>query len=452
MKRSALKPKHFPLKDTTLISLESEDSEYRVNDGDNLHFVVHPKGNKRWEFRYKRPNGKWSWLGLGAFPEVGGKLARSKAEEARKLLSEGIDPKLHKDEQKQALLNSDTFSFKSLAEEYCNGKTWTDGTRIRNEGALKNHVYPTFAKRDYRTIRKQEWLNLIKEIQQKPHPKTGKPIIEMGNRVRGLCKDIYDLAEVTERIELNPLAGIEKFIDKHEKQNMPHLKAEELPDLLKAIRAFKGRQTSIALQLSIMLGCRPSEMRKATWDEFDFKSATWSIPAHRMKKRIEHFIPLPNQAIELLNELKVFSGKSPYLFKSRNDSNKPISDVTFGKALKTMGYKGRQTPHGFRHNLSTALREKGFQRDWVEAALAHKTKGVEGTYNKAIYLSQRRTMMQHWADYLDNLANGTIQVQTQNDRQIDDLAEQLNLSIEQKQALTSYFEALITDSEQKEVA
>lgn len=132
------------MKDTVLSSLESESKEYRINDGNNLHFVVSPKGNKRWELRYKKPsNLKQSWLGLGTYTEVCGKLARQKAEDARNLLSNGIDPREHREEQKQALLNSDQFSFKKLAEEYCNSKTWVDGTRVRNEGALENHVYPT---------------------------------------------------------------------------------------------------------------------------------------------------------------------------------------------------------------------------------------------------------------------------------------------------------------------
>jgi integrase len=448
MKRTDIK--RFPMSDTVLASLERESKEYRVNDGDNLYFAVHHKGSKRWDFRYKNPaTQKWNWMGLGAYPETSGKLAREKAAEIRKLLADGIDPKEHKKVQKQTLLNSDQFSFKSLAVEYCKSKTWTNATRVRNEGALRNHVYPNVGNRDYRKITKKEWLDLIKTIQEKPHPKTGKPIVEMGNRVRGLCKDIYDLAEVTGRIEFNPLSGIEKFIEKHKKQNMLHVKAEELPDLLKSIRTFKGRQTSIGLQLSIMFGCRPNELRNAVWDEFDLEKATWTIPAQRMKKRIEHTIPLCTQALALLNELKTYSRNSPYLFRSRSSSDRPISNNTFGKALKDMGYCGKQTPHGFRHILSTSLREKGFQRDWVESALAHKVGGVEGVYNKAVYLPQRKNMMQIWANYLDDLANGVTSETTTNEQTLDSLASMLKLSHEQTELLKELFETTVIDNEFK---
>lgn len=399
--------KKFPMQDTTLSSLDSELKEYRVNDGDNLHFVVNPKGNKRWELRYKRLSDlKWTWLGLGTYPEVSGKLARQKATEARRLLADGIDPKEQRDQEKQELLNSDQFSFKSLAEEYCNEKTtWTDGTRTRNEGALRNHVYPIMGNRDYRKITKKDWLDLIRDIQKKPHPLTGKPILEMGNRVRGLCRDIYDLAEVTMRIDHNPVSGIEKFIEKHEQQNMDSVKIDELPKLLVDIRAYPSRVTSIGLQLLSMLACRPTELREAVWSEFNLDKELWVIPSERMKKRIEHTIPLPTQAITLLNELKSYCGNSAYLFKSRSDSNKPVSNNTFNKALKSMGYQGKQTPHGFRHIFSTELREQGFTRDHVEAALAHKVGGVEGVYNKAIYFDQRKVMIQKWADYLDCLVS-----------------------------------------------
>lgn len=400
-------PIKTPMKDTVLSSLEPEaHTEYRINDGDNLYFVVSSTGNKRWDFRYKKPlTQKWSFMGLGAYPEVSGKLARQKAAAARELLADGIDPKEHRDQEKQALLNSDKFSFRSLAVEYCNNKTWTDGTRTRNEGALNNHVYPLMGSRDYRKITKKEWLDLIRDIQKKLHPKTGKPIVEMGNRVRGLCRDIYDLAEVTGRIEFNPLSGLEKFIEKHEQQNMDSVKIDELPKLLVDIRAYPSRVTSIGLQLLSMLACRPTELREAIWDEFNLEKGLWTIPSKRMKKRIEHTIPLPIQALTLLNELKTYSGNSAYLFKSRSDSNRPVSNNTFNKALKSMGYQGKQTPHGFRHIFSTELREQGFARDHVEAALAHKVGGVEGVYNKAIYVEPRKAMIQRWADYLDGLVD-----------------------------------------------
>ncbi|MDC5477161.1 tyrosine-type recombinase/integrase [Acinetobacter baumannii] len=439
--------KKYPLSDTTLASLEPEEKEYRVKDSNNLYFTVHSKGNKRWELRYKRPSdGKWTWLGLGGYPSVGGKLARKNAEEMRKLISEGIDPKIDRQNKKQAELLSKSYTFEQLAIEFCLTKTWTEGTRVRNEGALKNHIYPVMGKLDYRKITKKAWLELFKAIQKKLHPKTKEPIVEMGKRLCTLCREIYDFAEVTGRIDYNPVAGITKFLDKHEKQNMPHVSEKELPGLLKKIKAYPNRMTAIGLELSVMLGTRPSEMRQAVWEEFDFQENLWSIPAHRMKKRKEHIIPLPQQALSLLNELKIITSDSVFLFPSRSTKKKPISNNTFNKALKSLGYQGRQTPHGFRHILSTTLREKGFRKEYVETALAHTVGGVEGVYNKAQYLKQRAVMMQKWANYLDDLVNNSASAFGFENTDIFDSLENMGLSEDQKNIISKVIEQLLMDS------
>jgi integrase len=254
-------------------------------------------------------------------------------------------------------------------------------------------------KRAYKEIKPIEWMNLFKSIQRE------KGIIEQSNRMRALCQEIYDLAKVTGRIEFNPLEGLHRFLETAKSENMKHVSANELPALLRAIRNYPTRDVSIGLQLLAMLFCRPSELRTALWKEVNLQAAEWTIPAERMKKRREHIIPLPTQAVELLKELKAYSSDSPYLFPSRSSNNSPKSDTVFIMALRRLGYEGRQSPHGFRHIASTTLREKGFNRDHVESALAHVTGGVEGVYNKAAYLNDRKPMMQWWADYLDRLAD-----------------------------------------------
>jgi hypothetical protein len=224
--------KKFPMKDTTLSALEPESKEYRINDGENLHFVVTAKGNKRWELRYKKPStGKWSWLGLGTYPEVGGKWARQKANEARKLLSQGIDPVLQKAEERQAEIEQTSCTLQQLAEDYYTTKTWTAATKTRNIGALNNHVFPIMGKRDYRKITKQEWHSLFQDIQNKLNPRTGEPIIEMGQRVRALIREIYDYAEVMGKIESNPIANLHKYLKKHESNSMKHVDEDALPSL-----------------------------------------------------------------------------------------------------------------------------------------------------------------------------------------------------------------------------
>lgn len=402
--------KKFPMKDTILSALEPESKEYRINDGENLHFVVTAKGNKRWELRYKKPStGKRSWLGLGTYPEVGGKWARQKANEARKLLSQGIDPVLQKAEERQAAIEQTSCTLQQLAEDYYTTKTWTPETKTRNIGALNNHVFSIMGKRDYRKITKQEWHLLFQDIQNKLNPRTGKPITDMGQRVRALIREIYDYAEVMGKIESNPIANLHKYLKKHESNSMKHVDEDALPSLLRAINLYPTTDTRIALKLLTMLFCRPTELREARWEEFDLDKGTWLIPATRMKTKKEHKVPLPKQAIELLKELQQLTAHSPFLMPSRSNKNKTKSNTVFIMALRRIGYGEIQNPHGFRHIASTILNNQFSDKSQVvEACLAHSKKGVKAAYDKATHYAERKIMMQWYADHLERLADDRV--------------------------------------------
>ncbi|EFF83230.1 site-specific recombinase, phage integrase family [Acinetobacter haemolyticus ATCC 19194] len=402
MKREEIKRR--PLSDTALANLEPESKEYRELDGKGLYFRVKPDGNKSWQLRYKKPDGKWSWLGIGGYPEISGQLARKKAQELITDISKGENPVITKQERKRKELEDNNATFEALAREWLDAKQnrWVADTMTRNKGALEKHIYPVFGKRLYTTIRPIEWMNHLKGIQQE------HKIYEQVNRIRAMCRDIYDYAKVTGRIDYNPLEGLHKFLEQGDKKNMAHVDEKELPQLLRAIENYPTPDMRIGLKLLAMLFCRPSELREATWTEFDLDSAVWNIPEQRMKKRREHIIPLPSQSVQLLQELKPLSGHSDYLFPSRSNSHKPKSDTVFIMALRRLGYEGRQTPHGFRHIASTLLNNKGFDERHIEAALAHVKDGVAGVYNKAQYLQDRKYIMQWYADHLEQLADDKV--------------------------------------------
>ncbi|KJV37241.1 tyrosine-type recombinase/integrase [Acinetobacter brisouii] len=402
MKRSQIKKR--PMSDTTLSNLESEDKDYRELDGNGLYFFVQKNGNKSWQLRYKKPNGKWAWLGLGGYPQIGGELARKKAQELIADIGKGENPIITKQERKAKELEESNATFEALAKEWIDTKqnTWVADTLTRNRGALEKHVYPTFGKRLFVSIRPIEWMEHLKGIQQE------QKIYEQVKRIRTMCRDIYDYAKVTGRIDYNPLEGLHKFLESGKKENMAHVDEKELPPLLRAIDNYPTPDIRIGLKLLTMLFCRPSELREAQWHEFDLDEGLWNIPEERMKKRREHIIPLPTQAVNLLNELKSIRGESEYLFPSRSNPNKPKSDTVFIMALRRLGYEGRQTPHGFRHIASTLLNNKGFDERHIEAALAHVKDGVAGVYNKAQYLNDRKHLMQWYADHLEQLADDTV--------------------------------------------
>lgn len=401
MKRSEIKSR--PLRDTVFSSLEPESVVYRVHDGEKLYFRVKPDGNKSWEFRYTKPDGKTSWLGLGGYPAISVSQARKKAAVIRNDIAEGIDPLAAKRARKKSLTKTTNCTFEDLAREWhaTKAKSWSEGTAIRIMGALALHVFPRFGKRSYVEITAMEWMEFLHALEK-------KGIIEQTKRIRAMCRDVYDLARVTARTQCNPLEGLHKYLTTKPAESFAHVSPSELPALLRAIRSYATYDVSIGLQLLSMLACRPSELREARWCEIDLESGLWTIPAERMKRRREHLIPLPRQAVELLHQLHQFTGYGQFLFPSRGNMTKPRSDTVFLMALRRLGYEGRQTGHGFRHIASTLLNERGFDGNHIEAQLSHVKEGVAGVYNKAQYLTQRREMMQWYANHLDALAAGNV--------------------------------------------
>ena len=136
----------------------------------------------------------------------------------------------------------------------------------------------------------------------------------------------------------------------------------------------------------------------------DLDAAVWEIPAEKMKRRKPHAVPLSRQAVELLTELKPLTGRGRYVFPSARNDGRPMSENAVRVALRSMGFSNDEmTAHGFRSLGSTMLNSLGYRPDVIEAALAHIQPGVRGVYNRGDYWEERRTMMQAWADYLDEL-------------------------------------------------
>ena len=164
--------------------------------------------------------------------------------------------------------------------------------------------------------------------------------------------------------------------------------------------------TRTALKLIVMLFVRTRELIEAKWEEIDLESATWRIPAERMKLRVEHLVPLPNQALYLFQDLHKITGESEFVFPGDRNPKQPMSNNTllYG-GIYRMGLRSRATIHGFRSLASSILNESGkWNPDAIERQLAHSEKDqVRAAYNRANYFDERRRMMQWYADYLDEL-------------------------------------------------
>ena len=383
-----------PLTNTEVLRSKAIDKDLTLHDGDGLFMVVKTTGKKLWRFRYQRPATKQrTMMGLGAFPALSLADARRLRADYLSLLANGIDPQTQAEqatEQQQIALDS-IFS-----------------TVAANWFALKQaNVTPDYAKDIWRSLEKDVFPAIgdipVQEIKARKLVEALEPIKARGalETVRRLVQRINEImiyAVNTGLIDANPASGIGMAFEKPKKQNMPTLRPEELPKLMRSlVMSNLSIPTRCLIEWQLLTLVRPSEASGAQWAEIDLDAKLWTIPAERMKAKREHIVPLSLQALEILEVMKPISAHREHVFPSRNDPKQPMNSQTANAALKRIGYGGRLVAHGLRSIASTYLNESEFNSDIIEAALAHVDKDeVRRAYNRTTYLVQRIELMNFW--------------------------------------------------------
>jgi integrase len=390
------------LTDTAARTAKPREKLYRMADAAGLCLEVTPSGSKLWRFRY-RFGGKAKMMGLGAYPTVTLAKARERREDARRLLANGIDPTAHKQAEKTAQ-SALAHTFEELAREWYayNSPRWATSTAAKALQYMEADILPVIGQRPVQEVTRPELVALVRKVEK-------RGALNVAGKIRQWLSQIFRYGLAKGSVESNPATDLDVVAAIAPRtKNHPHVPLSEIPILLGKLDAAKcDVMTRIAVRLLLLTGVRPGELRHAPWSEIDLESATWTIPAARMKARRPHVVPLPHQAVASLLELKEITGSYPIAFPGRNNRERPQSENTVNKALHQIGYEGRQTGHGFRHLLSTELNSRGYNRDWIERQLAHGDQDeIRDTYNHAHYLEQRRQMMQAWADSIDALCAG----------------------------------------------
>jgi len=388
------------LSEVAIRNAKITDKNYFLFDDGGLRLLVRSTGSKVWQYPYKI-NGKNNIYTIGKYGQEEGLVptatARKIRDEIRDMVAQGLDPNKNKKSKKQETLSKAENTFESIAEEWRNKQSWTEKHSKNIQSRLQKDVYPIIGWKAIKEVTIQDILLILRNIEK-------RDAVSVAQRINGYCTEIFDYALIMGICDSNPALGRSKFLKAHTIQNRAHLSDKELPDFIEKLYSSDDMNlTLLAIKLLVLTLQRPGEIRFAEWSEFDEKKSVWNIPAGRMKKKREHVVPLPKQALELLKKIRVLSGvNSPYLFPGRIGFRKPISDVALIKAMKKLS-QNKMTPHGIRHTGSTILNEKCFNSDWIERQLSHvEDNKVRGTYNKAEYLEQRKEMMQWWANYLEN--------------------------------------------------
>lgn len=393
----------MPLSDVQIRNLKPKDKPYKVSDFEGLFLLVTPSGSKLWKVKY-RLLGREKKLSLGAYPAISLVQARKLKDEARALIAQDIDPSEVKQEAKLSKREAQANTFKSIGEAFFEkqrkegkSKATLDKTayhlKLANADFGRKPISEITAQMILRTLRKQE----------------AKGNHETAHRLRARIGSVFRFAVASGLAETDPTQFLKDALISPQRQHRAAITDKKaLGGLMREIDGFVGQATTrIALQLLAITAQRPGEVRQAKWSEIDFQQKIWSLPAEKMKMRRDHNVPLPDQAIALLDELRMITGNGDYLFPSLRSWQRPMSDNTLNAALRRMGYAGDEmTAHGFRASFSTLANESGlWNPDAIEAALAHVERNeVRKAYNRGLYWNERIKLADWWAAVLDDLS------------------------------------------------
>lgn len=387
-----------------------EKKKIRFTDSGGLYLEVSPAGSKRWFWKVYA-DGKESRLALGSYPTVGLADARKKRDAARLQKSDGRNPiEVRKVERLMKAVGSGSDRFRDVALEWHakQAPQWSDGHAKRALRQLERDLFPFIGDRRLQDIEPMELLGTVRKIED-------RGAIETADRGLMLCRQIWRYGIATGRVNRDITEGLKDALSPYRGKHFAAITDPvQLGVLLHAISKYRGGPiVRAALQLAPLLFQRPGELRAAAWTEIDLDGALWTIPAARMKRGKEgkengdpHVVPLPKQAVKILRGLHPHTGHGVLVFPGERSHERPISENSVRTALISMGYTSElQTWHGFRATARTMLAERlDCDPLVIEAQLAHAVKDANGrAYNRTTYLTQRRAMMQRWADYLDTL-------------------------------------------------
>ncbi|EAT5361367.1 tyrosine-type recombinase/integrase [Salmonella enterica] len=390
------------LTDLAIRRSKPKDKPYTLNDGNGLSLLIEPNGSKGWRLRY-RFSGKAKLMSLGTYPGVSLSDARTARDEAKKLIAGGIDPSEVRKAKKREIESRFGNTFEGIAREWYEKRfdRWSASYAEEMIETFEKDVFPYIGSRPIAEIKPMELLAVLSVLND-------RGATEKLRKVRQRCGEVFRYAVITGRAEYNPAPDLVSAFAPHKKEHYAFLKTDELPEFFRILNTYTGSLiVKLAMKLLILTGVRPGELRQAEWCEIDFDNRLWEVPKERMKMRRPHCVPLSEQALNILEQLKPMTGHYQYIFPGRIHHSKPMSEMAMNVLIRRIGYAGRVTGHGFRHTMSTILHEQGYNTAWIETQLAHVDKNsIRGTYNHAQYLDGRREMLQWYADYMDALEHG----------------------------------------------
>lgn len=394
------------LSDTAIKKAKPEQKPYKMADGGGMYLEVMPTGSKYWRLKY-RFGGKEKRLAFGVYPDVTLAEARSRRDDARKLLANDTDPSAAKQAKKLSNAELGANSFEVIAREWFarHAPNWKENHSSKIIARLENDVFPWIGTKPIAEIAAPTLLAAIRRIE-------ARGALETAHRALACCGQVFRYAVATGRAERDPTGDLRGALPpvRKDKHFAAITDSKKVGELMRDIEGYQGSFiVKCAFKLSPLLFVRPGELRKMEWKDVNLNAAEWIYFV--TKTETQHVVPLCKQAVEVLREIQPLTGRGKYVFHGERDHDRPMSDNAIRSALRRMGWANDEmTPHGFRAMASTILDNMGYKQEWLERQLAHEEPNkVKAAYKRdawRMYLPERTAMMQVWADYLDKLKTG----------------------------------------------
>ena len=403
---------------------QPREKAYKLADTGGLFLFITPGGARLWRMKYRYAD-KEKTLSFGPYPDVSLSAARDQRDAAKRLLRDHKDPSLEKRKRKIAAYAAAGVTFQIVAKRWHSDQTarWSplQSTKVRQ--AFERDVYPAIGALPLTDIDAPMVLRMLRKVE-------GRGAIDTAKRIRQHVSAVFSYAIAEGLCAVDPAASIGKALKPISKKGkQPAVRTiEEARGVLRTMEdSTSGPLTKLASRLLALTVVRPGVVRAAKWTEFEGidwndpdavpAHAFWRIPPERMKldmdskddEAFEHLVPLPPQAVEVLQAVRRLTSRSAYLFTSIRSSRHPMSENTIGYMYARNGYSGRHVPHGWRATFSTIMNERAIQdrrpddRAIIDAMLAHKPTGMSGSemaYNRALHMARRRELAEQWADML----------------------------------------------------
>jgi integrase len=388
------------LTDRKIHSTKPTEKPQRLFDERGLYLEISPAGGKWWRLKY-RFGGKEKRISLGVYPEVSLKEARERRDESRKLVADGIDPSENRKATKAASVHRASNSFEVVTREwfakYSPG--WAESHSTRVIRLFERDIFPWIGGRPIAEVLAPELLGVLRRIEN-------RGALDTAHRALNNCGQVFRYAVATGRCTRDPSGDLRGALPPVKGGHFAaSTEPQRVGEILRAMDGYEGMLTvRSALRLAPMLFVRPGELRKAEWKDIDLDAAEWRYTV--TKTKTPHIVPLCQQAVKILRELHPLTGTGQFVFPGARTNKRPMSDNAVLAAMRRMGIaKEEMSGHGFRAVARTILDEVlGFRPDYIEHQLAHAVRDPLGrAYNRTAHLSERKKMMQKWADYLEKL-------------------------------------------------